>query len=335
MDRGGMLVTPRFRGRDFEVDPNLVFVLIPFREPFIRILEDHIKKVAEELGLICRKADDIFAPREIMEDIWEQINRARFIIADLTDKNPNVFYEVGIAHTLGKDVILITQSKDDVPFDLHYIRYIYYEYTPPGMQHFEKALKQTIEELLSGASIADLGLLEAQAMLKQHFIRWKRVGLLPSFEIYRMITAYGDQLADVYQLSDVLDNHKLAFMLRVALWYGQDVIYWAEKNRKNEEIVPILLDTLRGRERRPLYRVGLVIEYLSPPVRGMVIDQAQKQLADNEKVALVLEKAKMGETLKFWESELPESLDPGKAKELIHQAKTSKRLKHSSSSNNV
>ena len=54
-----------------------------------------------------------------MDVIWESINRARIVIADTTTRNPNVFYEIGICHTLGKDVILITQDSEDVPFDLH------------------------------------------------------------------------------------------------------------------------------------------------------------------------------------------------------------------------
>ena len=328
MDRKKMLVTPYFWGRDFEVDPNLVFALIPLRDPFIEVVEDHIKKVVEEFGLVCRKADDTFAPRVIMENIWEQINRARFIVADLTSKNPNVFYEVGIAHTLGKDVILIAQSEQDVPFDLRHIRYIQYEYTPPGMRTFEVALRHSIEALLSSESIADPGLLEVQSVLEQGFSRWKRFRRLPvlldtvvPYDTVRTITACGDHL------DDVLDEHRLAFMLATALWYGTGLVYWAQKNRENEEAVSVLLEILQRPERRPLYRTGLVLEHLSPSLRRRIIDQAREQLADDERVALVLEKAERGETLKFWEKELPKIYSPEAAEELIYQAKTSKRMK--------
>ena len=78
----------------------------------------------------------------IVEDIWESINRARILIADLTGKNPNVFYEVGIAHTVGKEVILTTQNIDDVPFDLRHLRHIQYTYTPRGMEAFEQQLRK-------------------------------------------------------------------------------------------------------------------------------------------------------------------------------------------------
>jgi hypothetical protein len=70
------------------------------------------------------------------------------LIADCTGRNPNVCYEIGVAHTLGRTVILITQSKDDVPFDLQSIRYILYENAPRGMPLFGQSLKQTLRKEL-------------------------------------------------------------------------------------------------------------------------------------------------------------------------------------------
>ena len=86
-----------------------------------------------------------------MSDVWEAMNSARVIVADCTGRNPNVFYEIGVAHTLGRTVILITQNDSDVPFDLQAIRYIQYEYTPRGMTLFEKALAQTLKAELKAA----------------------------------------------------------------------------------------------------------------------------------------------------------------------------------------
>ena len=70
------------------------------------------------------------------------------MIADCTGRDPNVFYEIGVAHTVGKPVVLITQSADDVPFDLRAIRFIEYQYTPPGMRVFEERLKITLKEVI-------------------------------------------------------------------------------------------------------------------------------------------------------------------------------------------
>ena len=94
------------------------------------------------------RADDIRGTTLITRDIWEKINRARFLVADLSGQNPNVFYEVGLAHALGKDVLLLTQTMTDVPFDLKALRCIVYSYTPRGMKEMEAALKATISALM-------------------------------------------------------------------------------------------------------------------------------------------------------------------------------------------
>ena len=126
-----------FRGRDFLKDDKSVFVLSPFGEPFDTIYVDHIKPLVQDTGdLVCSRADDIYDNRPIIEDIWRCIHEARLLISELTDRNPNVFYETGMAHTVGKEVILITQSMEDVPFDLRHLRSIVYDYTPKGMKAF-------------------------------------------------------------------------------------------------------------------------------------------------------------------------------------------------------
>ena len=125
-----------------------LFILMPFADEFRPIYEDHIKKVAEEIGIRCGRADDIFSNRSIMSDIWSAINAAKILVADCTGRNPNVFYEIGIAHTLSKETIIITQKIDDIPFDLRHLRIIEYSYNPRGMIKFEDALKRTIQNLL-------------------------------------------------------------------------------------------------------------------------------------------------------------------------------------------
>ena len=145
-----MFVQPRF-GRP---QPNLhdeqldLFVLMPFSPNMQQIYEDHIKNVAASLSLKVARADDFFTAHAVMQDVWTAICRSRIIIADCTSRNPNVFYETGIAHTIGKPVVLITQNNEDVPFDLRSIRYILYEYTPPGMRKFEGDLANTINTAL-------------------------------------------------------------------------------------------------------------------------------------------------------------------------------------------
>jgi hypothetical protein len=84
------------------------FVLMPFRDQIKPVYEDHITKVCTDLGLAVTRGDQIFSARPVMDDIRESVISCRYVIADLTDGNPNVFYELGICHALGKNVILIT-----------------------------------------------------------------------------------------------------------------------------------------------------------------------------------------------------------------------------------
>lgn len=136
---------------EFTLDPNFCFVLMPFEEKMRPIYDDHIRNVVESEGLFCLRVDDITSTNLITWDIWEKVNRARFLIADLTSKNANVFYEVGVAHALGKDVILITQTMEDVPFDLKALRCIVYSFTPRGMREMEIKLRETIKEIMKSS----------------------------------------------------------------------------------------------------------------------------------------------------------------------------------------
>jgi hypothetical protein len=115
------------------------------------VYQDHIAKVASELGLTVKRGDDFFTAHHVMADVWRGIWAARAIVADCTGRNPNVFYEIGVAHTVGKPVILITQKRKDVPFDLQAIRYLEYELTPRGMASFERRLAATLRSVLAMA----------------------------------------------------------------------------------------------------------------------------------------------------------------------------------------
>jgi hypothetical protein len=145
-DPRAMVVVPTL-GKPQGALPNLpnLFVLMPFLPSLRGVYEDHITTVALKLGLKVARADDFFNSHFIMADIWEAICGAQLIIADCTGRNANVFYEIGLAHAVGKSVVLITQNTEDIPFDLTYLRHIKYEYTPPGMRQFEAILTQHLE----------------------------------------------------------------------------------------------------------------------------------------------------------------------------------------------
>lgn len=142
---GAIWSSPLFGRPRFEASGVDVFVLMPFLVELQAVYEDHITRVVKGLNLSVGRADDFYTTHTIIEDIWQAIISSKLIVADCTGRNPNVFYEIGIAHTIGKPVVLIAQDLEDIPFDLRHRRCIRYEYTPRGMKDFESELKETIK----------------------------------------------------------------------------------------------------------------------------------------------------------------------------------------------
>lgn len=107
-------------------DKLFAFVLMPFGTEFDDVYKLGIKDVATSLDVIAERVDEQSFSETILERIYRQIESADFIIADMTGRNPNVFYEVGYAHAKKKPVILITKEASDIPFDLKHHRHLIY-----------------------------------------------------------------------------------------------------------------------------------------------------------------------------------------------------------------
>ncbi len=121
--------------------------MVPFDSAFTDVYET-IRVAAGDVGLRCRRADDIWENPAILQDVVSLIDRSRIVVCDCTGRNPNVFYEAGIAHTLGREVILITQSEHDIPFDLRHLRYVHYLNDSEGRSDLARALKDRMQTLV-------------------------------------------------------------------------------------------------------------------------------------------------------------------------------------------
>ena len=128
------------------VEPTLVSVMMPFHPGFDPVYHV-IKEAAAAAGLRCRRADDIWEAPAVIQDVVSLIDRSNLVICDCSRRNPNVFYEAGIAHTLGRDVILITQSEEDIPFDLRHLRYVRYLNNHEGRTALAERLRSRFEDL--------------------------------------------------------------------------------------------------------------------------------------------------------------------------------------------
>jgi hypothetical protein len=143
-----LIVEPLLGPPDTLSEPPDVFVIMPFDASLTRVWHEHIKSVTDNLGLSASRADDFFTSHAVMTDVWNALYSARVVVADCTRRNPNVFYEIGLAHVVGKQVILITQNRKDIPFDLLQYRYIVYHVTTDGLREFEERLTKTLVEIL-------------------------------------------------------------------------------------------------------------------------------------------------------------------------------------------
>lgn len=128
------------------IEPTLVSAMMPFHPSFDRVYEA-LRGAVGAVGLRCRRADDIWENPAVMQDVVSLIDRSRVVIADCTGRNPNVFYEIGIAHTLGREVILITQNDADIPFDLRHLRYVLYLNNGEGLAALVDKLRPRLADL--------------------------------------------------------------------------------------------------------------------------------------------------------------------------------------------
>lgn len=128
-----------------QIDDNLISVMMPFSNGLNKVYKA-IENIVDSFEMQCQRADNIWDNDIIINDIVSLICRSRIIICDCTDKNPNVFYEMGISHTLGKNTILITQDENP-PFDVKHIRYISYKNDTPGIEKLAEELKGRIKTI--------------------------------------------------------------------------------------------------------------------------------------------------------------------------------------------
>lgn len=138
-----------FPAGPFTRNEHLCFVLMPFAAELLAVYDQAIVPAATSVGLECRRADEIMKPGGIMAQVWQALMEARVVVADLTGKNANVFYELGLTHAIGHDVILLTQNMESVPFDLRHMRCFVYQPDGHGLRLLEQKLRQAFAEVLA------------------------------------------------------------------------------------------------------------------------------------------------------------------------------------------
>jgi len=100
---------------------------MPFGGNYDRYYKNIYVPAIEAAGFIPLRGDTVFRAGAVMEDVWTATQTSSVVLADVTGRNPNVFYELGLAHALGKPVVIISNNREDIPFDIQHLRYIDYD----------------------------------------------------------------------------------------------------------------------------------------------------------------------------------------------------------------
>lgn len=135
----------QLRKQIIPVEKNRCFFLMPFNEEFDGIY-GAIKQCLNDAGFICNRADEITGSTPILTKILNEIMKSQYIIVDLTNSNPNVFYELGIAHTIkeARNVLLLKQKDYKVPFDINHLTYT--EYNPNNLKLLTSSIRSFLNE---------------------------------------------------------------------------------------------------------------------------------------------------------------------------------------------
>lgn len=222
------------------------FVIMPFREPFNNYYKTIFVPAIKRSGLIPVRADEIYGVSPIIEDIAQGIINSEIIIADVTKRNPNVNYELGMAHALGKQVIIISQSTEDIPFDYRHFRAIIYQ--PRGAKwkaKLEDNICATIDKVLS-----DKG---------SHYILnsiAKFMGANPNLEEWGMISIFGSR-----QEMNIRCNQ-----LNKELKHNLDIAAFGLKSWRDSQTSVI----------KKKLKEGLVVRILSPQYDSIHVKQREK-----------------------------------------------------------
>ena len=134
---------PQLAGRgEKRVD---VFVLMPFKADPGKLYWERIKAMGKELKIKIERSDERYKPGVFFQEVWNGICAARLILAICSEINQNVFYEIGIAHAVGKKVVLLTHAELQIPSDIEHFNRIEYSEKPGTVRAMLELLRDTLQ----------------------------------------------------------------------------------------------------------------------------------------------------------------------------------------------
>lgn len=125
------------------------FIIMQFTTPYNELFSDVIKPMCKKYNIEAVRADQTYGPGHILSDIMQQIYLAKFIVAEITPLNQNIFFEVGYAHAMRKPIIFIAEKTKELPFDVSGFRVLFYENSIRGKKKVEEGLAKHIDAILT------------------------------------------------------------------------------------------------------------------------------------------------------------------------------------------
>jgi len=181
---------------DPQADRPYVFVIMPFDRAWQDLYEFGVKGACEAAGATCARADEHIFLQNILDRLYEEIDRADLVVAELSDHNPNVYYETGYAHGIGKPVILLTKSADDIPFDLLHYPHVVHE---GSIATLRQALEERVRWCIEHPEEANRGRrgqaeLDRMAQHITNYLRANDLGMVSFDRVRRNINpGYSDE----------------------------------------------------------------------------------------------------------------------------------------------
>jgi hypothetical protein len=268
-----ILVNPIWGQHALRRDPHRAFVIMPFAPKWSAyIYNDFIKPAVIAEGLDPRRADEMTG-RNVLQDIWSALYASRLVIAELTERNANVYYELGIAHTLGKPAVLLAQDINSIPFDLRHQRVIVYSDDLPGYSklqrelpsHLKAILSEPVDEIQHVSSIFGGYFIEgARSRVSLHGPEWRHATITDDMSIIgtrENVVLLNKSFDHTGVLRDVRCNHRFtrstgyADKVRVAALFNEP--YVQTGTREKVAFTLDLENAFVGDQRRWTYHVTL------------------------------------------------------------------------------
>lgn len=297
-----------FFEREAKIDPRLCFILMPFKEEY-----EDIRKAIENIVRECDfepvRADDILQPGIIHSDIWDRIQRAAVIIVDVTEHNPNVFFELGVAATV-KDksrVIIIRRPSggNEYPFDIRPLRYIHY--STPDEDKFGENLKSFLRTIRR----EDDPLWDVMDKMRE----WQKYD--HEYDLLLNRTA----LRRLKKLSEGirLDRDIAAYALASSMYHACDCKFWTDLNRNNIKAAEYLTYMICGAYRRLRFRSAYALQFMEENVRSECLRRVTKEAKFDDAMRGLIRSVELLKVKEFVDEEKERSIEESVANELLDQ----------------